>query len=229
MTRNLRFKVPLDRPLLAVAAVDNALREQNTPENLRRKCGIVIRSAGIRNLHDIILLCSFGADAINPYAMLSIAKAYQNTKENRNGKPNFQLNLLSTLRIGLEKVISTVGCHELRGYGRICGSIGLSPEIANIFHAPNFLGSAQCGLNWSGLESEAEERVKILKNAAPSEVPAIDRIYPKFAKQVGIFIQGNCDFQHVIDSYREITSETPIAIRHLMQFKTSKSRYLPIR
>src|SRR5690606_343495 len=57
-------------PHLATAVIDRALREAASDENLRRRAGLVVRSASIRTLHDIALLCGFGADAINPYAML---------------------------------------------------------------------------------------------------------------------------------------------------------------
>ncbi len=40
-----------------------------------------------------------------------------------------------------KKVISTIGIHELRGYGRLYSSIGLHEEIANILQITNFLGS----------------------------------------------------------------------------------------
>jgi len=49
---------------------------------------------------------------------------------------------LGYLKTGIEKVISTMGCHELRGYGRICSSIGLAPEVASVLASPNFFGSS---------------------------------------------------------------------------------------
>ena len=51
------------------------------------------------------------------------------------------MNLYTALNKGLEKVISTIGIHELRGYGRLYSSIGLHEEIANILQITNFLGS----------------------------------------------------------------------------------------
>ena len=44
-------------------------------------------------------------------------------------------NLCSALRKGIEKVISTIGIHELRGYARQFSSIGVKPELAEIFRA----------------------------------------------------------------------------------------------
>lgn len=216
--QNLRW---LD-PLLAVAAIDNALSTSQENGNLRRKTGLVVRSACIRNLHDIILLCSFGADAVNPYAMLSLAKGLPSQAASNARKiDRSQINLFKTLQAGLEKVISTVGCHELRGYGRICGSIGLSPEIANIFHAPNFLGSNLSGLNWSGLENNAENRVNILLGKIPAKIEPPDRLYPKFWKSVNRFINGESSYEGVVDHYKKLTDESPVSLRHLMRLKTN--------
>ena len=49
-------------------------------------------------------------------------------------------NLCSALGKGIEKVISTIGIHEVRGYARQFSSIGVKPELAQI------LGTATLGL-----------------------------------------------------------------------------------
>lgn len=92
----------------------------------------------ICTLHDIVLLCEFGADAINPYAMLVLAiGAHQRSSiEDEDEMLGRQVRLLNTLRGGLEKVISTVGCHELRGYWRVCSASGPAPSLAEFFAAP---------------------------------------------------------------------------------------------
>ncbi len=58
-------------------------------------------------------------------------------------------NLLSGLQKGLEKVISTMGTHELRGYGRIFASIGLASDVANLLEIRNFCGSSKAGLSFA--------------------------------------------------------------------------------
>ena len=62
-------------PMLAVSCIDAALRAKAKQEhsNLRRRAGLVLRSAAVRSLHDIVLLSGFGVDAINPYAMFAAA------------------------------------------------------------------------------------------------------------------------------------------------------------
>jgi len=205
-------------PILATAAIDDVLRKAFEPVNLRRQAGIIVRSAAIRCLHDIILLCSFGADAVNPYAMLNIAA------ENLPEEPAQAIaNLLQSLQVGLEKVISTIGSHELRGYGRVASSIGLSPEIAAIFQTANFLGSQDAGLTWKTLEEDARARAEILilGETQPGKLAPVDRFYPRFWKSVGSYTQAQGKYEDITRRYRELTAQTPVALRHLVEFKNS--------
>src|SRR5439155_12434670 len=62
-------------PHLAVSAVDQALKQfrvERGEENLRRRCSIVLRSAAIRNVHDVVLALGLGADGVCPYVMLEV-------------------------------------------------------------------------------------------------------------------------------------------------------------
>ena len=157
-------------PHLASSVVDKALREADSPVNLRRRTGLILRSASIRNLHDIALLSGFGLDAVNPYAMLAIsvgADEGQNTTQPEDLIEK-QFRLARQINIGLEKVISTMGCHELRGYGRVCSSIGLSTELAECLNSPNFFGGEQAGLSWKDLDREASARAEELRTRQPA-------------------------------------------------------------
>ena len=63
-------------PHLALAAVDLALREhwvEPGETNLRRRCGIVLRSAALRNVHDVMVALGLGADGVCPYVMVEVA------------------------------------------------------------------------------------------------------------------------------------------------------------
>jgi len=59
-------------PLLATSAIDEGLRAAPVSDdgNLRRRVGLVLRSAAVRNLHDLALLFGSGVDAVNPYALI---------------------------------------------------------------------------------------------------------------------------------------------------------------
>ena len=73
------------------------------------------RSGAIRNVHDVVLALGLGADGVCPYVMLEVACVddYRTDLD----------NLGSAMRKGIEKVISTIGIHELRGYARLFSSM----------------------------------------------------------------------------------------------------------
>ena len=125
-------------PHLALSAIDRALREYRVEpgeENLRRRTSIVLRSGAIRNVHDVCMALGLGADGVCPYVMIEVicVDDYQGDIS----------NICSALRKGMEKVISTLGIHELRGYARLFSAIGLQPELVEIFGTPGYYGSAQ--------------------------------------------------------------------------------------
>jgi len=206
-------------PHLATAAIDEALRSITDTENLRRRTGLVVRSASIRTLHDIALLSGFGADAINPYAMLVLAiDAHQRSSiEDEEEVLGRQVRLLDTLRVGLEKVISTIGCHELRGYGRVCSAIGLAPSVAEFFATPNFLGSEAVGLTWDRLDTEAAQRAAELRGEDQRpRLAHVDRFYPKFWKTVENYAMGEVPYSDVQEKFRDLSADIPVALRHVL-------------
>jgi glutamate synthase (NADPH/NADH) large chain len=216
-------------PMLAVSAIDEALRraghESGWPRgsgvNLRRRAGLAVRSASIRNLHDITLLLGFGADAICAYAMFAAAFTKVNGRGPDNLDPEIaQHRLFNFLKIGLEKVISTMGCHELRGYGRVCSSIGLAPSVAEVLKSPNYLGSEAVGLTWERLQSDSAARGEELRNKeANPGLERVDHLYPKLWKKVGLFTRSEIGYDEVLDTFEELKNDHPVALRHLMGFK----------
>ena len=123
-------------PHLATSAVDQALKQfrvEPGEENLRRRCGIVLRSAAIRNVHDVMLALGLGANGVCPYTMVEVicVEDYETDVS----------NLCAALTKGIEKVISTIGIHEVRGYARQFSSIGVKPELAEIFQTEAFAAS----------------------------------------------------------------------------------------
>jgi glutamate synthase (NADPH) large chain len=212
-------------PHLAISYLDQALKQHPSNPNLRRRTGIVISSASIRTLHDIVLLLGFGADAINPYAMLrlSIAGNRKNTLDS-DEQYHRQLNLLESLHIGIEKVISTTGCHDLGGYSRSCSSIGLSPTIANIFQSPNYFGDEKMGVTWETLNIDSTERsLEIQDNNAKGKLNSTTRFFPKFWKTVEACSNGEINYETLNETYRKHFKSDPISLRHLLDIKTQNS------
>ena len=122
-------------PHLATSAVDQALKQlkvgETGEENLRRRCSIVLRSAAIRNVHDVVMALGLGADGVCPYVMVEVICVDDYDTD--------VSNLCSALSKGIEKVISTIGIHEVRGYARQFSSIGVKPELAEIFQTRDLL------------------------------------------------------------------------------------------
>ncbi|MGD8456467.1 MAG: glutamate synthase-related protein [Anaerolineales bacterium] len=215
-------------PLLAVSQIDEQLRttEQKSKHNMRRQVGVAVRSASIRTLHDIALLIGFGADAVCPYAMFTSAMS----KISGAGidEMTAQLRLFNELKIGLEKVISTIGCHELRGYGRLFSSIGISPSISDVLQTPNFLGSEDCGLNWKRLNQESINRKEELQKKDPkTKLEIVDHFFPKFWKKVVQFTHSKGSYDEALKNFSRLKEEIPVSIRHLIGFKDTQSTVDP--
>src|SRR5262249_46814601 len=82
-------------------------------QSLRRKCGIVLKSGQIRNLHDIGFALGGGADAVAPYAMYEVA--LRDAVDTESARTALR-NLFVMQHTGIEKVMSTMGVHEIDGY-----------------------------------------------------------------------------------------------------------------
>src|ERR1044072_3487418 len=144
-------------PHLATSAVDQALKlfkVEPGEENLRRRCGLVLRSAAIRNVHDTMLALGLGANGVCPYTMVEVICVED--YETDIG------NLCAALAKGIEKVTPTSGIHEVRGYARQFSSIGIKPELAEIFQTDAFAAGEKAGTGFEDLDSDSNERARIL-------------------------------------------------------------------
>nr|MBF6593139.1 glutamate synthase [Thermaceae bacterium] len=174
---------------LALSAVGKSLEEARDSEgiSLRRRTSLLVHSGGLRNLHDVAVCLGLGADAVAPWLMGHKAQALKGTLGLQN--------LLEGLKKGLEKVISTMGIHEVRGYGRIFSAIGLKPELAKILGIPNFLGSETAGYGLHELERTALERLNLLH--AEKVLPAKDfRFNPRIFKAAMEVSSGDSPYEH---------------------------------
>ncbi|GEM85881.1 glutamate synthase-related protein [Meiothermus granaticius] len=194
---------------LALSAVGRALEEARDPEgiSLRRRTSILVHSGGVRNLHDVAVCLGLGADAVTPWLMAHKAQALRGTLGLQN--------LLEGLKKGLEKVISTMGIHEVRGYGRIFSAIGLKPDLAEILGVRNFLGSEQAGYGLHELERTALERLNWLH--AEKVLPAKDfRFNSRIFKAAMEVSAGESPYEHFQEKVRGLEHESPVAARQLL-------------
>ena len=212
-------------PLLAVSAVDKALRLADHAPNLRRRVGIVARSGALRDLHDLSLCISFGANAVLPYAMYAVClgTAPRGSRTPLTGEAiKTKLgNSLGAIYAGLQKITSTVGCHEMRGYGHSFSSIGLSKNVANLLGTPNYFGSAGRGLTWTALLNDAEERAKEFRGEVRARLKNPERFYPKMWKKAEAVAHGEMEFETYTDTLLGLENKMPVSLRHIMALKES--------
>ena len=210
-------------PLLAVAAVDKALRHADESPNLRRRAGIVVRSGALRDLHDLAVCLSLGANAALPYAMYAVCLG---TAPRGSRKPLIAEqvetalgNALSAIHAGLQKITSTVGCHELRGYGHSFSSIGLSKNIAGLLGTPNYFGSTGRGLTWTSVYEDAQERAQEFRGETRARLKNPERFYPKMWKKAEAVAHGELQFGEYTDTLLGLEDKMPVSLRHVLGLK----------
>ncbi len=202
-------------PHLATSAVDKALKQfkvEPGEENLRRRCGIVLRSAAVRNVHDAMLALGLGANGVCPYTMVEVicVEDYETDVG----------NLCAALTKGIEKVISTIGIHEVRGYARQFSSIGVKPELAEIFQTKAFAASAKGGTGFADLDEDTNARARALSGDDETAKPAKTfRFYPKVYKAAIATANGTGTYEDYSQKVRDLEKQSPISMRHIMGLK----------
>ncbi|UFS70807.1 alpha-hydroxy-acid oxidizing protein [Geomonas sp. RF6] len=206
-TRNADF---LD-PFLAVAVLHKELKFATTPdgESVRRRVSLLLRSGALRNLHDLVFAFGMGADALCPYLMWEQAAAVEKGVTKLSG----------VLSKGLEKVMSTMGTHEIGGYGKYFASIGLSSEVVEFFETPNFCGSEEGGLTLERLELDNRSRTVVATSREKQPLPEQFRLYPRIWRMVGQVAKMEENYADLSKLVQKLEEEHPTAIRHLVDFR----------
>jgi glutamate synthase (NADPH/NADH) large chain len=204
-------------PHLAVSAIDSALKTaklENGEVNLRRRTSLLLRSGAIRNVHDVMIALGLGADGICPYVMLEVA-CVDDYESDYN-------NLCAALRKGMEKVISTIGIHEIRGYARQFSAIGLRPEVAEILGTKSYFGSDKGGLGFSELDADGDARKRVLSEEEVAKPAKTFHFYPKVWKAANAVANQRSEYADYSTKVRELEAENPISLRHIMDVKSDR-------
>lgn len=203
-------------PHLAIAKVDHALKQvkskQDPINSLRRMSNIVVRSSGMRNLHDLTLAIGLGADVISPYLMFRTIL----NKEHKTAS-----HLFDAIRKGIEKIISTLGIHELRGYARLFSSIGLSADVAEILGIVNYAGSNEAGLTWEQLEKDAEARYDDFFDTKAKSA-RLYHLWPRLWKSLGQIAEGAISYDEFSQKMEKFEQENPTSLRHVLDLRTKE-------
>ncbi|MBX6353690.1 MAG: alpha-hydroxy-acid oxidizing protein [Thermoflavifilum sp.] len=203
-------------PFLVTSAVHRALQRPASSqggEHLRRRTSLVLRSAGIRNLHDIVVAIGLGADAVNPYLMWEMAA-------HRASLQGIE-NLYNALCKGIEKVLSTLGIHELRGYERLFSAIGLHQEVAAVLAVPNFCSGPGVGYGFAQMEEEAEKRQALYDTADERVMTRLRafQLYPRIWKAAGQVAQGEADYRGFVERLDQFERDNPINLKHVLRLR----------
>lgn len=194
--------------LLALGALEKTLNEARDGDGLalRRRASVVVRSAAVRNLHDLMLLIGLGAEAVEPSAMFAAfpSEAAQD-------------KLISGLTKGAEKVMSTMGIHELRGYGRIFTALGLAQEVLDILNARGIWGE---GRGYGLADIEATLQARLEKFQAGTLAPDRDqRFNTRLFKAAFALANGEITPNDYAARVRALEVEMPLAARSLLELK----------
>ncbi len=206
-------------PHLTTSVVDLALKETwvgSEHENLRRRTSIVLRSSAIRNLHDIVMALGLGADGICPYTMFEVICI-------DDYKADFG-NLCTAVRKGIEKVISTIGIHEARGYARQFSCIGLKPELVELFATVSYCGSDSAGVGFTELDRDSDQRREVLVNPEKPKPAKTFHFYPKIYKAAIAAANGNGSFADYSEKVATQEADHPVSLRHLIDLKQEPGR-----
>ncbi len=185
---------------------------------LRHEASIIVRSGAIRNLHDIMFMLGLGADGLVPYFIYRTACA--SIDDDHDGKTVLRNNL-AVLHKGMEKVMSTMGIHELCGYGRIFSTIGLTREFAKLLGVRNFCGAEEIGLDISHLEKRAMDRYRLADTAEEQKIYRDPARNPKIGKILRSAAEGKKEYAEMAEGIAVVDAELPTGIRHLLDFKPS--------
>lgn len=200
-------------PFLVAAAIHKALlrpASKGKGEFLRRRTSLILRSGGLRNLHDIMVALGLGADAVVPYLMWETAAS--------KGDLQSIENLYKALSKGIEKVISTLGIHEVRGYERLFGAIGLSDEVSQYLAIPSFCGSESAGLTFARMEEQSELQYQWYgaedrKSVRPNK---LFQLYPRIWKAAGSVAQGALSYDEYVSKLSQFETDNPLSLRHVL-------------
>ena len=214
---------------LALAAIDTRLRAECDWNgiSLRRHTSVVLRSGYLRNVHDVVLALGCGADAVNPYLLYEVALRGSITEAERRAR----LKACQTaLEVGVEKVLSTMGIHELDGYGRLFAAIGLAPDVEEYFGTANYCGSTFAGLSLCELDRDARVRLKVAQGLPEDDdvsskkkavmLPGEYREQPSIWNVVGRVARGDQPYESFAAKLREIEETKPVALRQLLEIKS---------
>ncbi|MBS3756011.1 MAG: glutamate synthase large subunit [Desulfobacterales bacterium] len=135
-----RFAAPARVPipsLLATAAVHHHLIRRG----IRTRCGIILETGEVREIHHFCCLIGYGAGAVNPYLALEAVENMAREGELDSLHPEAAaVNYIAAVNKGILKVMSKMGISTLQSYrgAQVFECLGLTEELVEAY----FTGTA---------------------------------------------------------------------------------------
>lgn len=201
------------------------LHRASEARRIPRLPSLIVRSGAIRNLHDIMFVLGLGAAAVNPYMLWKQAYAQAESAE---GLQRTLSHTLTALQAGVEKIMSTMGIHELCGYGRIFSSIGLKKELEEVFGCANFCSSSSFGLGYAELEAQGRRRVELVREGSERKLQSDPKRNARVGKILRSVAVGKTGYLQMAEGLAEVDQESPVGLRHLLDIAPRAAAPLPL-
>jgi len=119
-----------DRLPLPMVLLTGAVHRALARAGLRRDASIVVETGEVHEGHDLAVLLAYGATAVNPYAMLHLARTVKGVPADQAAR-----NLVGALVRSVRRIMSKMGITTMDGYrgSALFEAIGLSGEVVDYF------------------------------------------------------------------------------------------------
>jgi len=199
-----RLPVPA---LLLVGALHRAL----AADGVARRAGIVVESGEVVEGHDVAVLVAYGATAVNPYAMLSLARKVRNV-----GAEEAEANVLESLLRMLKRIMSKMGITTIDGYrgSGLFEAIALSPHVIDYFlpGTESSLGGVTLKELYDDIVARAGGGERLVSGKAMA-------VYRKEVTEILQLVARNGNEQGDYDRFAAVLDETPpVYLRDALEF-----------
>jgi glutamate synthase domain-containing protein 2/glutamate synthase domain-containing protein 1/glutamate synthase domain-containing protein 3 len=205
-TESQRLPLP---PLLVVGSVHRRLAELG----LRRDISLVVSTGDVHEAHHLAVLLSYGATAVNPYAMFHLAEKTPGIDPREATD-----RMVKALAHGLKKIMSKMGITTIEGYrgSALFEAIGLSPEVVDYF-----LPDTEAQLGGIGIGDIYEEIVarSQLSREKLTQAPRVS-VYRKDVTNALQMVARNGNDNGDYEKFKQLLEETPpVYLRDVLRFK----------
>jgi glutamate synthase (NADPH/NADH) large chain/glutamate synthase (ferredoxin) len=233
--------VDAERAPLPALLASAAVHQELVRRGLRSKASLVVETGEARDEHHVAALLGFGADAVNPFLALELARAgaLQTAAIESPDAELQEKRYLRALERGLAKILSKMGIATLRSYqgAGLFEALGLSEEVV-----AGFFPGAGCPIGGIGLEEIAEETLARHRAACAADAPAaLDQggfltfrhggeahaFSPEVVRALRVAAESGRPLDY--ETYAaSVAGRDPLALRDLLEFAPPAGGEIPI-